>query len=51
MAIIREISQKRDSSGLDTIAEIEERTDERTTLMVAMVEQDYAANRTKRESM
>ena len=51
MAIIREISQQRLSSDLLTSAEIDERTDERTTLMVSMADKIIEANRTQRESL
>ena len=51
MAIIREISQEQLNSDLCISAEIGERTDERTTLMVAMADKIIEANRTQRESL
>ena len=50
MAIIREITQEQLSSDLITRAKINEKTDERTKLMVAMADKIIEANRTKRES-
>ena len=49
MAIIREISQERLRSNHFTSAEIDEKTDERTTLMVSMADRIVEANRTQRE--
>ena len=51
MAIIREITQEQFSSDLFTRAKINEKTDERTKLMVAMADKIIGANRTKRESI
>ena len=50
MAIIREITQEQLSFDLFTSAKIDERTDGRTKLMVAMADKIIEANRTKRES-
>ena len=50
MAIIREISQERLSSNLLPNAEIDGKTDERTTLMVVMADKIIEATRTKHES-
>ena len=49
MAIIREISQERLNSDLCTSVEIDEKTDETTTLIVAMADKIIEANRTQRE--
>ena len=49
--MIREISQEQLNSDLCTSAEISERTDERTTLMVAMADKIIEANRTQSESL